>query len=198
MALGGTALADGRMHLSLSFSPSERVNLGGVLIAAIYAASMSTISAGLNSLASATVVDFQQRHSKSPAGTDAAQVVGARWITVACGILVMGLAFAVSAMPGNLVESVNTIIGLIGGPLLGLFFLGMFSERATTRGALLGCLAGFVSLLTLYFHQAGFFTSEKPAPLVSILRFSLLGCAITLAVGLLASGRREMTTRRAT
>ncbi len=59
------------------------------------------------------------------------------------GVLVIGLAFVVSKMPGNLVESVNTIIGLVGGPLLGLFFLGMFTTRATARGALTGCLTGF-------------------------------------------------------
>jgi Na+/proline symporter len=63
------------------------------------------------------------------------------------GVLVMLLAFGVSGMPGNLVESVNTIIGLIGGPLLGVFFLGMFTRRATTGGALIGCLAGFATLV---------------------------------------------------
>ena len=108
--------------------------LPGLLIAAIYAASMSTISAGLNSLASATVVDFKQRLSKAPLGTDAKQIDNARWITVGYGILVMALAFAVSQMKGNLVESVNSVIGLIGGPLLGLFFLGMFTNRADSRG----------------------------------------------------------------
>ncbi len=163
--------------------------LPGLLIAAIYAASMSTISAGLNSLASATVVDFKQRLSKAPEGSATQQVRNARWITVAYGVMVMGFAFAVSAMPGNLVESVNTVIGLIGGPLLGLFFLGMFTQRATTRGALVGCLSGFGTLLSLYLYQSGFFTPEKPAPLISFVWFSLLGCSVTMAVGLLTSGR---------
>jgi len=161
--------------------------LPGLLIAAIYAASMSTISAGLNSLASATVVDFKQRLSKAPEGTQAQQVGNARWITVGYGILVMALAFAVSIMPGNLVESVNTVIGLIGGPLLGLFFLGMFTTRADTRGALLGCLAGFIGLLSIYLYQNGFFTAVKPAPVVSFIWFSLFGCIITMGFGLLTS-----------
>lgn len=163
--------------------------LPGLLIAAIYAASMSTISAGLNSLASATVIDFRQRHSGASPDSASADVSGARWITVAYGALVITLAFAVSRMPGNLVESVNTVIGLIGGPLLGLFFLGMFTARADTRGALIGCLAGFVSVLLLYLYQTGLFTREKPAPLVSFIWFSLIGCAITFATGLLTSAR---------
>ncbi|MBX7211606.1 MAG: sodium/solute symporter [Verrucomicrobiaceae bacterium] len=163
--------------------------LPGLLIAAVYAASMSTISAGLNSLASATVVDFQQRLSHAASETQNHKVSTARWITVGYGVLVITLAFAVSKMPGNLVESVNTVIGLVGGPLLGLFFLGMFTKRADTRGALLGCLGGFVFVLLLYLYQNGMMTATKPEQMVSFIWFSLIGCAITMTVGLLTSGR---------
>jgi len=161
--------------------------LPGLLIAAIYAASMSTISAGLNSLASATVIDFQQRLSGVADGASSTKVSNARWITVGYGVLVMALAFAVSAMPGNLVESVNTVIGLIGGPLLGLFFLGMFTQRATTRGALTGCFSGFAVLLGVFLYQSGWFTAAKPPQMISFVWFSLLGCAVTMAVGLATS-----------
>jgi SSS family transporter len=170
--------------------------LPGLLIAAIYAASMSTISAGLNSLASATVVDFKQRLSTEVAGTNAQQVGNARWITVIYGTIVVLLAFAVSFMPGNLVESVNTVMGLVGGPLLGLFFLGMFTQKATTRGALLGCLAGFVTLVVLFMYQNGAFTAEKPKMLCSFIWFSLLGTLITLTIGLITSGRSAQSSVR--
>lgn len=170
--------------------------LPGLLIAAIYAASMSTISAGLNSLASATVVDFKQRLSKSPERPQSQQVSNARLITVGYGVLVMGLAFGVSKMKGNLVESVNTVIGLIGGPLLGMFFLGMFTRRADTRGALFGGLAGFSTLLGLYLYQLGVFTSQAPAQVVSFIWFSLLGCLVTMAVGLITSGRSGSSSVR--
>jgi SSS family transporter len=176
--------------------------LPGLLIAAIYAASMSTISAGLNSLASATVVDFKQRlglgasgRIDSAAAADGSAGIGqARWITVAYGLLVIALAFAVSRMPGNLVESVNTIIGLVGGPMLGLFFLGMFTRRADQRGALVGCLIGFVLPLSLWLYQSGAFAaagSPKPAPLVSFVWFSVIGAGITLLAGLIFSGRKK-------
>lgn len=163
--------------------------LPGLLIAAIYAASMSTISAGLNSLSSATVIDFKQHFSKKPALSGKREVAEARWITVIYGFVVMALAFAVSQMKGNLVESVNTVIGLVGGPLLGLFFLGMFTKRADTRGAFCGALVGFLALLGLYLYQSGVFTAEVPEPLVTFIWFSLFGSVITVAVGLAASGR---------
>lgn len=160
--------------------------LPGLLIAAIYAASMSTISAGLNSLASATVVDFQRKLER-PATQSVAQ---ARWITTGYGVLVMALAFAVSSMPGNLVESVNTVIGLVGGPLLGLFFLGMFTQRADTRGALIGTFTGFAALLLLHLYQGGFLTAVKPPVMVNFIWFSLIGCTLTMLIGLLFSRGR--------
>jgi len=165
--------------------------LPGLLIAAIYAASMSTISAGLNSLASATVVDFQRKLER-PATQSVAQ---ARWITTGYGVLVMALAFAVSSMPGNLVESVNTVIGLVGGPLLGLFFLGMFTQRADTRGALIGTFTGFAALLLLHLYQNGFLTAQKPPIMVNFIWFSLIGCTLTMLIGLLFSRARASAAR---
>jgi sodium-coupled monocarboxylate transporter 8/12 len=156
----------------------------GLLIAAIYAASMSTISAGLNSLASATVVDFQQRLTRKTM-TDLQQVRSARWITVAYGLIVMVLAFLVAQMRGNLVESVNTVIGLVGGPLLGLFFLGMFTRRTSARGALSGCLAGFISVLAIYLYQNGYLGGGQPETLVSFIWFSFIGCIVTIGISLM-------------
>jgi SSS family transporter len=163
--------------------------LPGLLIAAIYAASMSTISAGLNSLASATIVDFKQRLSGPSKASESKQVGQAKLVTVMYGALVIACAFAVSKMRGNLVESVNTVIGLVGGPLLGLFFMGMFTSRATSRGALTGCFTGFISVLLLYFYQSGILIADKPQVIVSFVWFTVIGCAITMIVGLLTSGR---------
>ncbi|OYW61012.1 MAG: hypothetical protein B7Z40_19180 [Bosea sp. 12-68-7] len=225
--LGGvwdTALADGRMDLSLSFSMSERVNLGAVLVAGafLHLVQMATDQVSVQRYLTAGSLQEAKRslwiklwlilpvlvlfygtglvlyafYSTAPAGSQAQQVGNARWITVVYGLIVVGLAFGVSFMPGNLVESVNTVIGLIGGPLLGLFFLGMFTQRATTRGALLGCLAGFVSLLGIFMYQNGVFTAAKPETLVSFIWFSLVGTIITMAVGLLTSGRSATSSGR--
>jgi SSS family transporter len=163
--------------------------LPGLLIAAIYAASMSTISAGLNSLSSATIVDFKQRLTGASTRTESRQVGEAKLVTVGYGMLVIMCAFAVSKMPGNLVESVNTVIGLVGGPLLGLFFLGMFTSRTTSRGALMGCFTGFISVLLLYLYQNGIVISDKPQVIVSFVWFTFIGCIITMIIGLLTSGR---------
>lgn len=168
--------------------------LPGLLIAAIFAASMSTTSAGINSLTSATLCDFYQTLSNPEKLTEARLLKLARWYTLFFGVLVTAFAFAVASMGGNLVQSVNAIIGLVGGPMLGLFFLGMFTKKANTKGALIGCLAGFVVVLGLYLQEM-YVNSLPPEakemhkPWVSFLWYTMIGTVVTMVVGLLTSSR---------
>ncbi|MEQ1860781.1 MAG: sodium/solute symporter [Chthoniobacteraceae bacterium] len=164
------------------------VGLPGLLIAAIFAASMSTVSAGVNSLTSATLCDFYQRLTPPNAVSERGLIIRARCLTLLFGVIVTAAAFGISAMKTNLVESVNSIIGLVGGPLLGLFLLGVFTKRVNARGAFAGCLAGFVALIFLFFYKTAPMPGATPAPLVSFLWFTMIGCCITMAVGWFASG----------
>jgi SSS family transporter len=161
--------------------------LPGLLIAAIFAASMSTVSAGVNSLTSATLCDFYQTLSKPESLGERALLKRARWFTLFYGVLVTGLAFGIAGMKTNLVESVNAIIGLVGGPLLGLFLLGIFAKKTETRGALVGCLAGFMVLLFFFFYKTPPASGMPPAPLVSFLWLTMIGSVVTMIVGMFVS-----------
>jgi sodium-coupled monocarboxylate transporter 8/12 len=147
----------------------------GLFIAAIYAASMSTISAGINSLTSASLVDFYQRLWKRPDLSEHNQLNIARWLTFAYGAVVIVLAFLVQHL-GTLLEATNKVISLVGGPLIGLFFLGILVKRATARGALIGWMAGLGVLLPICF-----------ATRVSFLWYALTGCVTTMTVGYIVS-----------
>ena len=149
--------------------------LPGILIAAIFAASMSTISAGLNSLASATMVDFQQRLSSKPLPPDATQILHARYWTLFYGAIVIALAFLVSHL-GNLVESVNTIIGLVGGPLLALFLTGVFVPKISAKTALIGTAVGFACGIL-----------SKTSTDISFLWYTTVGCVSTFITSLILS-----------
>lgn len=151
------------------------VGFPGLFLAAIYAASMSTISAGINSLTATSLVDLYQRLNPDHDRTDRGQLRLARLLTLGYGVLVIGLAFLVPYL-GTLLEASNSVIGLVGGPLLGLFFLGILVRRTTARGAMVGWLTGIGVLLPI-----GFATS------VSFLWYALIGCATTMASGYLAS-----------
>jgi Na+/proline symporter len=154
--------------------------LAGVLIAAIFAASMSTVSAGINSLTSATLCDFYQTLGKPESLTEKLLLAKSRWYTLFYGVMVTALAFFISTMKSNLVQSVNTIIALVGGPMVGLFLLGIFTKKADTRGAIIGCVVGFVTLLGI-----NIFAAKQ----VNFLWHTMIGTIITIVVGLLTSGR---------
>jgi len=152
----------------------------GILVAAIYAASMSTISAGLNSLASATMVDFQYRKPGS-APTDRLQIRQARIWTGVYGMIVLGFAFVVPLL-GNLMEATNTIMGMIGGPLLGLFIIGVFIARIGAKAALFGCLAGSMVAIAVM-------KWESPRDLAS---YQVRTVQVASVAGVPAEGRRQI------
>lgn len=143
----------------------------GLLIAAIFAASMSTISAGINALTTATLVDFHQRGWRKSSDPEGVQLSLARWLTLIYGVLVIGLAFVVSKL-GPLLEASNKAIGLVGGPLLGLFLLGILVRRANTPGAIAGWFAGVLVLIPVCFHTR-----------VSFLWYGVIGCGVTMLIG---------------
>ncbi len=159
------------------------VGFAGVLIAAIFAASMSTISAGLNSLASATMIDFQQRLTTNPLPSDERQIFHARLWTLFYGTLVIGLAFVVGRM-GSLVEVTNTVIGLVGGPILGMFLCGIFLRRVSGRGVLIGTVIGFAVavLVTLWRGE-----QDGHVVKVSFLWYTSVGCFVTIILAWLLS-----------
>jgi SSS family transporter len=149
--------------------------LPGLLMAAIFAASMSTVSAGVNSLTSATLCDFYQTLEKEKV-PEAVQVRRARWWTLIYGVLVTGFAFVITQFETNLVESINIIMGVIGGPMLGLFLLGMFTKKADQRGAIIGTVVGLAVSLYLTYQ-------------FSFLWLTMCSAFVTMFIGWITSGR---------
>jgi sodium-coupled monocarboxylate transporter 8/12 len=144
----------------------------GLLIAAVFGASMNTISAGINAVTSVTVIDFCQRLRKGErAGPDARELKLAKLLTVLYGALVMMLAFEAPRL-GTLLEASNKVIGLVGGPLLGLFLLGMLFKRANAPGAVIGWFAGVSVLIPVCFFSD-----------VSFLWYTLIGFIVTISFG---------------
>jgi Na+/proline symporter len=121
----------------------------GVLIAAIVAASMSSMSSGINSVTTVALVDLYGQYSKKELG-ERKKVSIARMITVVFGIVVTLIAFSAKRF-GTLIEAPVRIFGLLGGPLLGLFLLGMLCERANSRGAITGWIFGTIMTMFVVF-----------------------------------------------
>jgi SSS family transporter len=146
----------------------------GMLIAAIFAATMSTVSAGINALSTASIVDFYQRFRNATPEPERLLCLS-KCLTGFYGLLATVAAFLMPLL-GTLVEATNKIMGMLGGPLLGVFLLGMLTRRATSEGTLLGAFCGSLLLAYVAFQTK-----------VSFLWYALIGCLATMILGYLFS-----------
>lgn len=146
----------------------------GLIIAAIFAAAMSSISAELNALATATTIDFYKRHFK-PDGTDRDFVRFGRIATFVWGIFACIVAIYATNL-GSLIEVVNKFGSFFYGSLLGVFVLAIGVPRARARGAFFGLLFGIASVWV-----ASNFTK------IEFLWFNVVGCVVTVLAGYLIS-----------
>ncbi len=124
------------------------VGVAGLIIAALFAASMSTLDSSMNSVSTLIVVDFYQRFKKNV--TDAQSLRLAKWITVATGIF--GTVFAIIlsrySLP-SLWDMFIMLTGLLGGGFGGVYALGMFTRRANWQGAMVGIVASIFAALAV-------------------------------------------------
>jgi SSS family transporter len=158
------------------------IGLVGLIIAAIFAAAMSTIAAELNSLATATVVDFYRRYWR-PAASDREYLNASKGATLLWGLFASFVAtWAVSL--GSLIQVVNQLGSFFYGSLFGVFFLAIVVRRATPAGAFWGMLAGMTTV-----GIVGTMTR------VAFLWQNVIGTAVVVAVGLAISA---LTRPRAT
>jgi Na+/proline symporter len=119
------------------------VGLTGLIIAGIFAASMSTLSGTMNSVATLVSVDFYERYSRN--FTQAKSVRLAEIMTVVGGVIGIGTALALASI--NMTSALDTwfeLTGLLGGGFAGCYALGMFTRRANWQGAIIGVAASIV------------------------------------------------------
>ncbi len=149
--------------------------LAGLLIAAIFAATMSTISSNINSISTAFSVDFFRRFR--PEASDRSMLRVARWSCTVSGLIGIALALLMATWEIlSLLDYFNTILGLLSSGLGGLFFMGIFCRRINGRAAMAGFGVGEAVVFLLYAYTP-----------VSFLLFGFIGMAVSILVGGLLS-----------
>lgn len=152
--------------------------IAGLLIAAIFAATMSTISSNINSVATAFSVDFYKRFR--PSVSDGQMLRVARYTCVVSGMI--GVVIALMMASWNilsLLDYFNTILGLLTGGLGGLFLMGIFIKRIPGRAALIGFVCGTLFVFWLQFYtDANLFLFGAASMLVSVTVAWLLSWVI--------------------
>ncbi len=122
------------------------MGIAGLAIAALLAASMSSLDSSMNSMAMALTTDFYRRF-RGPR-SEQHFLSWARAVTVGLGIAGTGLALYLAAHPGgSMWDQFQKITGLLGSGLAGLFAAGIFTRRTSSRGIVLGFA---VSAILLY------------------------------------------------
>ena len=183
--------------MSLAF-PAGAV---GLVIAAIMAASLSSIDSAINSCTSVAVVDLYNRAWRGvtiradahDASSDRAQVRISRIFTIICGALGTTLACNVSRI-GSLLEINAKVVNAFTGPLFGIFLLAMFSRRAGSAAVL---VAGVVGALTAYYvayHSTIGFMWPSTFGLAGTL---LVGASLAMLLPMASGDARRALTWRA-
>jgi solute:Na+ symporter, SSS family len=146
----------------------------GIMLAVIFAAAMSSFSSEINSLASATIIDFYKRYFRATA-SDAHYLWASRGATLFWGVFAT-MAACYAGKLGSLIEAVNKVGSYFYGPILGVFLLAFLVRRCNGTGAFYGLIAGEIAVFVVAATTS-----------ISWLYYNVVGVAAVLAVGTILS-----------
>jgi SSS family transporter len=158
--------------------------VAGLVIAAVFAAAMSSLDSSMNSVSAAFTTDWYRRFR--PDGGDAHYLRVARVATIGIGVIGTGAAIFMAALEdASLLDVWFKVIGLFGSPLAGLFILGVLSRRAGALAGWCGLLAGVGSVLIA--------STLTPVSGLIYSVFGIVGCVVVgMVVGAFAPTGRSM------
>lgn len=153
--------------------------VSGLLIAAIFAATMSTLSSNFNSAATAFVTDFYRRFLVND---EKKAFRMAHITTVVVGTLAIGFALVIASWQNiySLFDTFQTMIGILTGGLAGLFFMGIFMSRINGIGAIAGLIASYVANIIFKFTDL---VPHKP----HLLLYGVIGLVACIVVAYIVS-----------
>jgi solute:Na+ symporter, SSS family len=151
------------------------VGVVGLVLAAILAAAMSTLSSSLNSTAAAVMGDFYLP-SRGARLSEAAKLRLSRVLTGIFGIVQVTAALAAIWLSRRVIDEVLAVASFTNGLILGLFLLGTLTRRVRERGALAGISVGTAVMLAVKLGTA-----------ISWQWYVLIGSVVTFTAGVLAS-----------
>lgn len=157
-------------HLTTNLLPA---GFRGLVIAGIFAATMSSMSSGINSLTTSTMKDFLVRVAP---GIEKRELLWARSLSVLWGMIATGGAVLMVDIKLTILERFNSIYTFFAGPLVGIFLLGILTRRAAAWPVVISSIFGFA-------------TTAAAAQWTSVhwLWYSPIGCAVTIVLGYIGS-----------
>ena len=163
--------------------------LSGLLIAAVFAASMSSLDSSMNSVATVVTTDYFKRLQALRSDSEYLKI--ARWVTVIIGMLGTVLAVTMATWGiSSLWDQFNLIVGLFAGGLGGIFILGIFSTKANGHSALIGLISsGIIQYLISEYTDVHFLMYAMTGMLASII----IGYLASLVIGNVTNEKIQYT-----
>ena len=149
------------------------VGIKGVVIAAVFSVTMSTVSGALSASVSSTMTDLYR--PLFPQTSDARCLVLSRLLTGVWGVIQMGVALLAMGLQDTVVNNALAVASFVTGILLGVFLLGVLTKRVAEPAALAGMLAGVAAVSAVKFGTA-----------VAWPWYAVVGSLTVLSVGCLA------------
>jgi hypothetical protein len=149
------------------------IGIVGLALAAIFAASMNSVSAEMNALATTTVVDVVRR--LRPGASAKADLWAARIATIGWAAFAVGFAEYASRL-GSLIEAVNILGSLFYGTILGVFLTAFYLKRVGGNAVFVAALIAEAAVV------ACFFLSK-----LSFLWFNVVGCLVVIVAAVILS-----------
>jgi solute:Na+ symporter, SSS family len=149
----GTSIVDGADLLFPRFIViGLPAGVSGLVLAGLLAASMSSLSSGINSSALSIINDFILRFRKKTI-TETNKVKLAKIISVCIGVIIVLLSLIIGNIKGNLLELTYKTINLLVAPLFVPFLMAMFVRKATPAATFVGTLVSGIVAALISFSQ---------------------------------------------
>jgi len=125
--------------------------ISGLIIAALFAASMSTLSSSINSVSTLVAEDFFIKIFKN--STDKQKLLVMKGTSMLVGLFGTGTALYMASLNiQSMFQLWMEIAALIGGGFVGMYFLGMFTKRANAPGVIVGAIFSVICLILIKNH----------------------------------------------
>jgi SSS family transporter len=152
--------------------------LAGLLIAALFAAAMSTLDSSLNSVSTVCVNDFYRPYMARQK-SDRHYLAVARGITVFWGMIATTTALTMTRFQGSFFDMFLELFGMLGSGLAGVFCLGILTKRAHSSGVFAGIVASGIAVLVAKTYSDLHFFAYAP---IGILTCFVVGWIASILI----------------
>ncbi|MBP89776.1 MAG: sodium-coupled permease [Planctomycetaceae bacterium] len=183
--LGLTIADDADKLFPLFISHHLPIGLSGLVVSGMFAAAMSSIDSGINSITAVVMTDFVERFRRDKL-SEKTRARSSKLMALSIGMLVVVASSFMQYVPGNFLEISSRTQGLFVTPLFALFLLGLFDKRTTEFGAISGAVVGLEAAIAIAYWEplTGFpeisFQWILPGSLMAAV---IAGSLISLATG---------------